>query len=321
MSWGWDDYVACSDDGSLPVTLDGFIDWELFQRCVQRWVVRGSGLPTNKVLWSDPKAMRPAADGIVLRIMKISTVGNTFRSIEDNALEFGDLTVASVDAGANTFTFAAAHGLTNGDGPVRLSSTLTVPGGTEEGVDYWVIYVSPTVIKLASSFRRTGGTYVDDAPSGNDVEPVDLSSTGSGVLTISGTDETMRAGEEILHVLAGQVRVIVNIECHSAEATKNDMAAAILQRVSARANLPGQLEILEKAGAGIIEIEDVVSVRGRSDAIMFEPRAVMDVLFSIVTRQTESGTIIHSVAVEPTINDDIQDEQIWAIDGGPDPVE
>lgn len=82
--------------------------------------------------------------------------------------------------GTETFT-AAAHGLTTGDGPFRVSSSGTLPAGLEVGVDYWIIYVDANNFKLAASFADAGaGTAVP------------ISDNGTGTHTLADTADTKR---------------------------------------------------------------------------------------------------------------------------------
>lgn len=46
---------------------------------------------------------------------------------------------------------AAAHGKDTGYGPVRLTTSGTLPGGLATGTDYWLIVVSSSTFQLASS--------------------------------------------------------------------------------------------------------------------------------------------------------------------------
>lgn len=76
-------------------------------------------------------------------------------------------TVSSVDASANTLTFAAPHSFVTGD-VVKITSSTTVPAGLGTSA-YYVIYVSDTVIKLAA----TPQWAIDN-------NPIDITNTGTG---------------------------------------------------------------------------------------------------------------------------------------------
>lgn len=65
------------------------------------------------------------------------------------------LTVASDDFTTDFATDdnldATAHGLLTGDGPLRLSSSGTLPAGLDDETDYWVIKIGANEIRLATS--------------------------------------------------------------------------------------------------------------------------------------------------------------------------
>jgi hypothetical protein len=77
----------------------------------------------------------------------------------------------TADAGTDQLTIAAVYD--TGD-LVRLTTTGTLPGGLSPGVNYWVIEVDSTHIKLAENLQ--------DAYDGNEI---DITSVGSGTHTIT----------------------------------------------------------------------------------------------------------------------------------------
>lgn len=82
--------------------------------------------------------------------------------------------------GTETFT-AVAHGLETGDGPIRVSSTTTLPTGLSAGVDYYVIKVSADDFQLATSLANAyAGTELT------------ISDNGTGTHTLSDTASTKR---------------------------------------------------------------------------------------------------------------------------------
>jgi len=279
------------------------VDWELFYSRVAQWVLAGTGLPESKILWSQNKAPRPAADGIVMRVMHVDFAGDGWVDYEDNPLVFADKAMTSVDAATNTATLVG-HGLSTGAGPVRVSTTGTLPGGLAVDTDYWLIAPTANTLKFAATFIDTGGADIANAPSGNPITPIDLSSAGTGTLTISCTDDTVAAGAELAYVASGQMEVVVTIECHTVDSIGSDTAVAVLHRLAARANLPSMIAILDEAGAGVLDLEPVKAIRGKMDALAFEPRAVLDVMFSIVADEREvNGTIIQTADLTPTVNE------------------
>jgi hypothetical protein len=89
-----------------------------------------------------------------------------------------DDTVDSVNIVGNELNLAS-HGLITGDGPIRLTTSGTLPAGLALTTDYWVIAVNSGSIALATSLAN--------ALAGN---RVDITSAGSGTHTISDTANT-----------------------------------------------------------------------------------------------------------------------------------
>jgi hypothetical protein len=87
-------------------------------------------------------------------------------------------------AASDVVTFAAAHGLETGDGPVRVSNSGgALPGGLVAATDYWVIKLDATTIKFAASLANA----IADAPT-----PVNITDAGTGVHTLADVATTAR---------------------------------------------------------------------------------------------------------------------------------
>lgn len=80
--------------------------------------------------------------------------------------------VFTVDAGTDAATITA-HGLGEGDGPFRVSSTGTLPGGLEDGVDYYLAETTADTFLFATQ------------PTGDELDLVDLTDTGTGTHTLT----------------------------------------------------------------------------------------------------------------------------------------
>lgn len=100
---------------------------------------------------------------------------------EVNSFSVNNSTWGGIDTYAATFTaavndeltFGASHGLDTG-ALVRVSSTTTLPAGLSAATDYWVIRISDTVVKLASTrLNAEAGTAVD------------VTGTGTGTHTLT----------------------------------------------------------------------------------------------------------------------------------------
>ncbi len=266
----------------------GGVDWVVFQKAVQDWVEGGSGLSANKVVWSQQQAPRPEAPAITLRISNISDTSRGWLDYESNILVFNDKTVESVDATANTLTITN-HGLLTGDGPIEITSTGTVPGGTLEDTNYWVIKIDANTLKLATSFLDSMQTVPIS---------VDLTSVGTGTITIADTADTLRQGQEVSAIARSFLRVTVELHCHAATGVGMEMAMSLLQRVRTRRFWPSQEAILNTANVGLIDVDRVRAIMGVQDALLFEPRALLDVRFCVPCEEGEYQTIIETVELE-----------------------
>lgn len=139
------------------------------------------------IVYTDANALAPrGTDFISLNIVYVSgdtspdyvlatgTVTNKRRS-----LVVADDTFTATH-GTETFT-AVAHGLETGDGPIRVSSSTTLPAGLTAGTDYWVIYVDADNFQLA--------TTLANAYAGTELT---ISDNGTGTHTLSDTADTQR---------------------------------------------------------------------------------------------------------------------------------
>jgi hypothetical protein len=120
-------------------------------------------------------------DFISLGMVYISAQGSP--AVIDFALATGTLTNKRRPLSFTAFTFTAAttdictkvaHGLETGDGPVRLTTTTTLPAGLALLTDYWFIKIDADTFYLATSLANAyAGTRVD------------ITSTGTGTHTLS----------------------------------------------------------------------------------------------------------------------------------------
>ena len=98
-----------------------------------------------------------------------------------------DLTVSSVSSGSDTLTFAADHGMITTEGPYRVSTSGSYPGGLDGTTNYWMVRSSSTVVQLATSGQNAkAGTVVD------------ITSSGSGTLTLVRSITTNTTGSAFI---------------------------------------------------------------------------------------------------------------------------
>lgn len=274
----------------------GGVDWQTVQDTLQEWVVAGSGLPDTSVIWGQQDAPRPAAPAIILRISNIAEIGQAWVNTSTNVITFGTLTVSAVDTAGDTLT-SVGHGRLTGDGPVHLASTGTLPtavgGDIAPNTDYWLIAPDADHLQLARTFAATGGGQ----GAGNPTTPIDLTGTGSGAITISPTPNTLRAGQELSEIARTYLRVTLELHCHSAPGVGINMATSILERVRARRKWSSQQSLLDGINVGLIEAERVRAVLGVRDALLFEPRAYLDVHFCVTAEENTTARSLESADI------------------------
>lgn len=277
-------------------TLPSGVDYVTLQRNLQRWVVASSGLPTNKVYWggqTSPTGQtmpRPTAPAIELRLSNDAEMSKAWVDMESNPLTFADITVTAVNTGTSTVT-AVGHGLLTGDGPVRVSGTL--PSPIVAGTNYWIIAVDADHLQFASTYVNTGGGQ----GSTNPITPMTLTSSPAGTFVVSNTSSTVRAGEELMAITRSYERMTFEMHCYSAAGTGLNMATAILQRVRSRRMWPSQRAAFKAANIGILFVERVRAIQGVKDAVLFEPRAYLDMQLCVPCEDAEAITVINRIEI------------------------
>ncbi len=88
------------------------------------------------------------------------------------AVTLADDDVDTVDTTDNELDIAS-HAYVTGDGPVRLTTSGTIPGGLATGTDYWVVVVNSGAIKLSESFEFAMRN-----------KTIDITSAGTGTHTV-----------------------------------------------------------------------------------------------------------------------------------------
>lgn len=90
-------------------------------------------------------------------------------------ITYTDFATTDVNTTAETITLSSTTSYPTGTA-VRVSSPGTVPGGLSEGVDYYVININSTTIKLAtSSTNATAGTAIDLTSQGSGTQKITVS--------------------------------------------------------------------------------------------------------------------------------------------------
>lgn len=283
---------------TIPSNLGGR-DWVATQLTLQQWVVACTQLPSSNVSWAQqlgsPRMPEPA---ISMRLMTHATTGIPWMLVEDTPLVLAPLAVSAVSSGADTLTITA-HGLQTGDGPIQFTTTGTLPAPLAVLTSYWVFVVDVNTIKLCNSFAQTGGTpFIGNV---NPVTVIDLTTTGSGVQTLTSISATLRGGQEIQYSQQILERVTLTLECYTSVGVGMGMATALLHRVVSRQQLPSVRAILQNANIGITEVRNVRSINGRKDAVLWEPKALCDVYLNLPVSESEPGTIITTAVSQGTL--------------------
>lgn len=271
------------------------IQWVTIQAAIDAWVLGSSGLDADHVFWTFEGKPRPSAPYIEMTVQRLRPLSHDWETREVNTLVFAPLAVSAVTPLADTLTITA-HGLNTGDGPVHVASTGTVPGGLVALTDYWVIKVDVNTIKLAASYVATGGQQPLGA--GNPQTPIDITSAGTGTITVVSTADTLPAGREIKRLAQGLRELTVHLECFAVEGAGTD-AMRILSNVMSSMQL--YVHDLDLAGAGVSDLGQaspqggVQHLEGRRGSIL-EPRTMADVTFYLASELVGYGTIIESMS-------------------------
>lgn len=268
------------------------IDWDALELAIHTWVVAGSGLTTEQVIWTQqPDAARPPEPAIMMKFYVLDNNGLPWLDAETQWLVFSDVVISGVTGNVLT---SVGHTLLSGDGPVRLTTTGTLPAPLLPNTDYWIIRDTADTLRVSANYTNTGGNVI-----GNPITPITLSTAGTGTHTIIDiAEQTLRAGQEIRHVSRGTMRLGLQLFCHTATGVSMNSAMAILRRVADRSYLPSQQAILSAANLGLTSMERVRPLHGVKDAVLFQPRAWVDVLLNTTFEEFENGTIIQRVIGE-----------------------
>lgn len=268
---------------------------------VARWIAAGAGLDNGAIVWSGqgssvPKdgSGVPFATWISANLISSSGVGSDWTKLERNYLQLANDVIESVDAGTDELTLTA-HAYQTGDGPVRLTTTDTLPGGTAVATDYWVVVVDIDTVKLTA----TRAAAVAAIPS----VFVDVINAGVGVHTIVDTDETTRVLEDVAHTSEGHRTATLSLQCFGGEAVGAPSPKAVLERVRNAYRLPTQQERMREAGMAVASI-GTATLRGgsASSASALEPRAVLEAQLNYIDGATELGTFIEDVEIDLEIS-------------------
>ena len=262
------------------------MNWVTVQKAIQNWIVAGSGLAANKVVWEGQnQAPRPAPPFIGLNLLTLGTSGRDWANMVDNPLVVADIAVDAVTFAADTMTIAA-HGRTTGDGPFQWTSTVALPGGMSLATDYWLVVVDAATVKLTTTFAFAMAAVPTI---------LDLAHDGFGTHTMTDTADTVAAGEECLHTARGTRTAVISAQCYAATSVGASAAVQTLNDAMGARVLPSIRDALVTAGVGVAGIEPITYAGGSvGSGSSFEPRAVTTIRIFLAQESTETGTYIES---------------------------
>jgi hypothetical protein len=260
-------------------------------------ITASSGLAADRVRWGRQglAAARPSTPGAWISMLELgeTDVGRPRVRYVRNPMVFADKPVAAVVTGTPGALTVTGHALQTGDGPVRLATTGTAPGGLAVDVDYWAIRLTDDTLRLALSHLGAVETPA----------PVAISSAGTGAHRLVDTAATLRAGAECLATTQSTGLRTVSVQCYGGDAVDDDSPLSILRRVRAALELPAIRGALWASGVGLQRAgapadRSVTVTPGR-----FEPRAVMEIAFYVPgPALTEPETIIEHVSASLTVS-------------------
>lgn len=272
------------------------INWPAVQKAIQNWVVRGSGLAANRVIWSLYGSPRPPAPHIVLSVTSVRGMAQDFITTAPKPLVVATQVVGAVSAAADTLT-VTGHPYVTADGPFRLTTTGTLPGGLAPDTDYWIVVVDENTVQIADSFNDTGGNNVarglGTVP--NPITVVDITSAGTGTMSIVPSEATVRAGEELQVIAQGDREITISFTCFAPEGA-GVQAVEILTNVMASLQL--NVTALDDAGIGVDDAgafaRGVRLLEGRRGDIL-EPRAMTELTVYVTSEVLGVETTVTSI--------------------------
>lgn len=243
------------------------ISWTTVHNGLQKWFRDTSGIPGPRVMWGIPRdgGARPTTPYISLGQITTRRIGHDWVVSSRNVTTYAG---GAFTAPGGDVIVRAAHGLLHGDGPLRVSSSGTLPGGLIAGTDYWVILVDGDTFKLAGSFFDTIGVGT----------PITITTAGTGVHAIVGAPTFVRAAAPLRRTMQGMRVGSMVATCYADDAIDASSASAVLEDVVS--GLALIREDLHRAGVGVSDISPIVSLPGRIGTAL-EARATMTVTFHL----------------------------------------
>ncbi len=287
------------------------ISWLEAQKKISQWLAAGCALDNTAIAWAGQGGPRPKLDDgtphdvwVSVNLIATNSVGTDEENITESPLVLVDQVIVEVVPADDTLE-VTAHLFTSGDGPVLLETTDTLPAGTDDATEYWVVVIDEDTVKLAASRADA----VAETPS----VFVDITDEGIGTHKIVTIDGTRRPLEDVQRTLSGHRVGTLSVQCFSTNAVGALRAQGVLERLRASRLLWSQQELLRGVGVAAASMSSATLVGGSaSSAAKLEPRAVVTVSLNYVDGVTELLTYIESV--EGTVEfDDVAGDSLGEV--------
>lgn len=280
------------------------IPWTAVQTALASWASEATGLPLARCIFAGQGQGRPSkADPYLeLRFLSVKPLGEDWTDQEVNYIELADAEVEAVDPALDTLTITG-HAFQNGDGPLAMETSGSLPGGVP--AQFFAIVVGPNTVKLAANARLAlAGTAID------------ITSTGAGVHTIVDTDETLRVGQELAQTVRGPRQATIAVQCFGGAPPAGDLAVganspfARLERMISYASRRATIKALNDAGVGVGQIDEVRPFEGFLGPATTEPRAAMQARLFLASEVEDYGSFVESVEVTNAVTGTVTEIQL-----------
>lgn len=263
------------------------LDWPTIMTALQHWVVAGSGLPADHVIWKYGKVARPTNDGVFieLSVFDMRQVAHDYVVKENNPLVFSAQT-ATIDVAGNRFV-VPGHPFVTGDGSVNVLAG-TAPSPFALSTSYWVIVLDANHVQLADSFKHAMQN-----------QPLVLTDAGAGTIQLVRTTFCVRAGQEIKRTALGIRECTIELQAFAPEGTVYLAQAALTDVI---ASLSLHVDELLAAGIGCTDLGvayingGVRLLEGHRGSIL-EPRAICEITVYLGTLLQDTIGRVDSVSV------------------------
>lgn len=271
------------------------LPYSTIEDAVQAWIVAGSGLASDHVVWSEQTAPRPQGEFISMRLTVLEQRGRDWFDRYDNFITFGPLTISGRSGNSLTIT---NHGRSTGDGPAQFANVGgALPAPLAALTNYWLVVIDANTVQVATTFQNAvAATPV----------VITLTSGGSGTNTVSSTPTTTRAGQEVAQRVRGPRHGLLQLECFAGaptggSATGATSPVAILHDAITAHCLESINAALVAAGVGVGAIEPIRSIDGVVNTVRFEPRAIAHVHLHLAAELVETSTYIQIVNITDNV--------------------